>query len=1017
MARGAHIRQGWTKWRRARGCVFALLVLSNAIPNPACAQDAKAFTDLHNRILQLKDAGRYDEGVDLARGMPAQAERLYGPEHPNVGVSLNNLAELYRAAGRYSEAEPVYRRGLANLEKGLGPGHPAVGNTLDNLASLYQQQGRLNEAEPLFKRGLAVRESALGPDDVAVGTSLNNLAGLYRELDRLTEAEPLLKRGLAIYEKSLKPDHPWVGIAINNLGNLYRNQRRYAEAEQLYERARAVYEKALGPSHPSNSTVLSNLAELYSSQGRTVDAERMYKQSLDLFEKALGPDHPGVAILLNNLAPSYERRGRYSEAEAMYQRSLAIREKALGPDHPDVAQSLRNLAGLIGRQGRNAEADEMLQRSLKIYSSALGADHARIGEILNNLAGINLRQGKWPEAANYWRRSAALHVRRLQRGVAVAVSAKEKTGTDDRFLGLIKVLHRVAAKQQDSQATLTRETFEMAQWDHSSEAAASLAQMAARSAKGNAGLATIVRERQDLVAAWQKQDDLRTAAVSQQPDKRDHANEAANTARLNATDARIADIDKRLAVEFPDYAAFSRPAPLTVQQVQVDLRPDEALVLFLDTPEWNPTPEETFMWVVTKSDSRWVRFELGTPSLQREVAALRCGLDSSAWNGNGVLKCADLLKLTLDKAPKENEPLPFDLGRSHNLYQALFGQVGDLIKGKHLLIVPSGPLTQLPFQVLVTQKHDTELLAAEGFRRAPWLSRNNAITVLPAVSSLKALRQLAKASHATKPFVGFGNPLLSGPDERYAELAKAALNRQECPKTTWQRVAGLFGKRDGIAPRKQRGGSVDVEDVRIQLPLPETADELCAVARSLGVTEGHIQLGSHATETVVKSLSDTGRLANYRIVHFATHGLLSGQLADDAEPGLIMTPPAKATNEDDGYLSASEIASLKFDADWVILSACNTAAGGAEGAEALSGLARAFFYAGARALLVSHWAVYSESTVKLITKALSIMAADKKVGRSEALRRAMLALIEKGEPHEAHPSYWAPFVVVGEGAR
>jgi CHAT domain-containing protein len=100
----------------------------------------------------------------------------------------------------------------------------------------------------------------------------------------------------------------------------------------------------------------------------------------------------------------------------------------------------------------------------------------------------------------------------------------------------------------------------------------------------------------------------------------------------------------------------------------------------------------------------------------------------------------------------------------------------------------------------------------------------------------------------------------------------------------------------------------------------------------------------------------------------------------------------------------------------VILSACNTAAGGAEGAEALSGLARAFFYAGARALLVSHWSVYSDATIKLITNAIGTMAADKSIGRAEGLRRAMLALIDKGNPDETHPAYWAPFVVVGQGA-
>jgi CHAT domain len=130
----------------------------------------------------------------------------------------------------------------------------------------------------------------------------------------------------------------------------------------------------------------------------------------------------------------------------------------------------------------------------------------------------------------------------------------------------------------------------------------------------------------------------------------------------------------------------------------------------------------------------------------------------------------------------------------------------------------------------------------------------------------------------------------------------------------------------------------------------------------------------------------------------------------------ILTPPRKASEEDDGYLSASEIAGLKLDADWVILSACNTAAGAATSSEALSGLARAFIYAQARALLVSHWEVCSEATVKLITKAIREMARDPNVGRAEAMRRSMLALIDKGEPHEAHPAYWAPFVVVGESA-
>jgi len=298
-------------------------------------------------------------------------------------------------------------------------------------------------------------------------------------------------------------------------------------------------------------------------------------------------------------------------------------------------------------------------------------------------------------------------------------------------------------------------------------------------------------------------------------------------------------------------------------------------------------------------------------------------------------------------------------------------------------------------------------------RVAAWLAGEHAVTVLPAVSSLKALRRIGKPSKAPWPMIGFGNPLLDGPDASYADNAKLAREKQRCPETRLQRVVA----RRGVLPVEVRGGLADVSHIRGQVPLPETADELCAVAQDVkAIVARDIRLGAQATEREIKRLSANGELAKYRMVHFATHGTLAGQLSGTHEPGLILTPPDKATEEDDGYLSASEIASLKLDADWVILSACNTAAGAATSAEALSGLARAFIYAQARALLVSHWEVYSDATVKLITAAIREMARDPKVGRAEAMRRSMLALIDKGEPQEAHPAFWAPFVVVGEGA-
>ena len=154
-------------------------------------------------------------------------------------------------------------------------------------------------------------------------------------------------------------------------------------------------------------------------------------------------------------------------------------------------------------------------------------------------------------------------------------------------------------------------------------------------------------------------------------------------------------------------------------------------------------------------------------------------------------------------------------------------------------------------------------------------------------------------------------------------------------------------------------------------------------------------------------------MTSARVVAFATHGLIAGELKGLSEPGLVFSPPVKGTDRDDGFLTASEVAQLKLNADWGILAACNTAApDGTPGAEGLSGLAKAFFYAGTRSLLVSHWPVQSEAATALTTG----MFLTRTTGRSEALKRSMMAFLEPQEkPHLAHPAFWAPFSIVGEG--
>ena len=376
--------------------------------------------------------------------------------------------------------------------------------------------------------------------------------------------------------------------------------------------------------------------------------------------------------------------------------------------------------------------------------------------------------------------------------------------------------------------------------------------------------------------------------------------------------------------------------------------------------------DASYIWVVDRSGAVWNTIDAKSEELETKIAALRASLDPSANK-------------------------PFDAKLAYELYKLILGPVENVIAKKpRLLMVMNGALTSLPPQVLVTNDP-----AGKDLKSTDWLIRRQAIAILPSVYSLKVLRGGKAKIAAAKPLIGFGDPVFKKGGN---EIGKhIALNRG---------YASVY-----------RGLRADLDVLANALPpLPETADELRAVAKSLGAPEGELRLEAAATETAVKQ----AKLDQYRIVYFATHALVSGETSQVAkgmaEPALALSLPAMATDLDDGLLTASEVAQLKLNTDWVVLSACNTAAAEKPGAEALSGLARAFFYAGARALLVSHWPVESDPAVKLMTTTFDALAKNPKLTTAEALQQGMIAVMEdRANPDWANPTSWAPFVLVGEG--
>ena len=229
---------------RATKIIATLLIgLFLCVSHVALAQSLFEANDLNQQVIQLYNRGRSSEAIPLALRALTIREKALGPDHPDVAVSLNNLAELYRAQGRYADAEPLHKRALTIREKALGPNHPDVALSLNNLAGIDVAQGRYSDAEPLLKRALAIREKALGPNHPDVAQALNNLAELYRAQGRYDDAEPLYKRSLTTLEKELGPDHANVAISLNNLALFSTTSRVAIPMPSLCTNARWRYSR------------------------------------------------------------------------------------------------------------------------------------------------------------------------------------------------------------------------------------------------------------------------------------------------------------------------------------------------------------------------------------------------------------------------------------------------------------------------------------------------------------------------------------------------------------------------------------------------------------------------------------------------------------------------------------------------------------------------------------------------------------------------------------------------------
>jgi CHAT domain-containing protein len=486
--------------------------------------------------------------------------------------------------------------------------------------------------------------------------------------------------------------------------------------------------------------------------------------------------------------------------------------------------------------------------------------------------------------------------------------------------------------------------------------------------------------------------------------------------RISALETQRTAWQGKIKASFPDYERLVRPTPPSVADITAQLGADEALLVV------QPTERATYVWALAKDrPGAFARVEVGEAQVADWVKALRASLDVAAL-------------------PPGRRP-PFAHSAAQQLYAQLVAPAQAVLQGKPQLIVAAGgALGQIPFAVLQTQSgaNSTTPLA-----NAPWLVKQAAISHVPSVAAWLAMRTsaanpssaaspssaAAQRRSAEQPLMAWGDPVFNLKSHLQNTQNNTKISDADTGKLATQSIVAKDPQgndttvRQVSLTRANTAVDLETEDPRSALrysdipALPETRGELLAIAKELGANPAtDLLLGTSATRQSVLAANASGLLGQKRVIAFATHGLMAGDLPNLTQPALAL-----AASSTDGtatlapLLLLEDVLGLKLNADWVVLSACNTAAADGKAEEALSGLARGFFYAGGRSLLVTHWAVESDSATQITTETFKHYAANPTAPKAESLRHAMLKLINS--PQTSHPALWAPYALVGDGAR
>ncbi|HWM70112.1 MAG TPA: CHAT domain-containing protein [Steroidobacteraceae bacterium] len=883
--------------------------------------------------------------------------------HPaGIASALRNLGVVSRHQQRYDEARDYLQKGL-DIAQRLGD-QKLIAITLLNIGGTYLEQGDYAQAFEHFSNSLQTAEAI--PDEDLVAQALSSLGGL--ELDHQGDSSAALEyfqRALAIMQAENPPPAVKIARLVGNIGSLYADRGDSARALEHYRRGLRM----LGPDQEpvSRAVMLQNMARIYEWQGDDVRALEYAGRALALGKKV--GDKEEVANAYATIAYAEAKRGHYPQSLAAYRKSLTLLEEA--GIRRQIAYTLTMMGNVQLRLRRYADAAAVLQRAVDI-GETIGTPITAKAYV--GLAKVRYEQGNFDgalvlakQASELARRAelpGTLWTSRMMEGGAYRAVGRlsEAREAFDKAIATVETLRDKTVGGQESQSNF----FQSAVAPYQEMVGLLVAQKQfadaiayAERAKGRALLDVLVGGRVNITRAM-------TASEQE---------------REQQFQIEITSLNRRTQVETVKSASDEpRRAELRAQLEQTRLAYDDFQAdLYVTHPQLKvqrgqvkPVTLEEAGRLLPDSHSALLEYVVAEDKCYLFVLTRRSGSDEVDLEVHTIaLRAADLAtqaqKFRQQLAERDLSFRP----AAAELFKRLLGPARRQLGGKtSVVIVPDGPLWDLPFQALL-EKGDR------------YFAENHAIAYAPSLTVLREMTRLRPQKH----------------EERSDSDPFTLLAMADPDLHTDGAVQGNAEGQTEIT-RAYRG-----EKLR---PLPEARREMAALQRLYGSRQSEVYTGADARESRFKS--EAGK---FRILHLATHGIL-----DNASPmysSVLLSPEDDGT--EDGVLEAREIMQMDLKADLVVMSACETARGRISAGEGVIGLTWALFVAGTPTSVVSQWKVESASTAALMLAFHRALKSEARTNGSvfstaRSLQRAELQMFRNR--HYAHPFYWAGFVVVGD---